>query len=153
MGSQATEVVALEPSTEIVFAEQGQTQGNGSWPVDKPEMTQQVEEVVDELREEGDIFSSESGLIDDDFKLKMDVSLVIMILQNILLQVSEITMFVLELCMLKNKHEDDVLLSCILIECLCRAFRRHSYVLRLGYWYPNGCISRNTSSRSEDRSR
>lgn len=52
----------------------------------KTETVQPVEAIVDEMRE-ADIFSSENIIVDDDFKLKMDKSLVLMILQSILLQV------------------------------------------------------------------
>lgn len=52
----------------------------------KTETVQPDEAIVDELRE-ADIFSSEDIFVDDDFKLKMDKSLVLMILQSILLQV------------------------------------------------------------------
>ena len=61
------------------------------WPKKDLGPQQDPETVVEELQEVGiqDAFSSEGLIVDDDdFKLKMDVSLVIMILQNVLLQVS-----------------------------------------------------------------
>ena len=46
----------------------------------------EAEAIVEDFHE--DAFSSTNLIVDDDFKLKMDASLVIMILQNVLLQVS-----------------------------------------------------------------
>ena len=43
-----------------------------------------AEAIVEELQE--DAFSSTNLIVDDDFKLKMDASLIIMIMQNVLLQ-------------------------------------------------------------------
>lgn len=53
------------------------------WPKDS---VQEGEAIVEELRE--DVFSVTNLIVDDDFKLKMDASLVIMITLHILLQVS-----------------------------------------------------------------
>ena len=68
---------------------------NAIWQQKEPlEEPIESETIVEELREVGtsqnaNAFSSENLIVDDDFKLKMDVSLVIVILQNALLQVSD----------------------------------------------------------------
>ena len=52
------------------------------------ESVQEGEAIVEELQE--DAFSVTNLIVDDDFKLKMDASLVIMITLHILLQVSAV---------------------------------------------------------------
>lgn len=78
-------------STSTVSSKTVDRVRNALWPRTK-EQDRRIEEVAEELQEVAneDIFSSAASLVvDDDFKLKIDASLVIMIMQNVLLQVSE----------------------------------------------------------------